>query len=204
MRRACDNPFAVHRVLGIRYKWGEQDWADLHARLRQAGNRGAIVGPHGSGKTTLLEDLSARLIQQNWRVAFVRMNSERRGLAEAFAQCPASLEPRDFVLVDGAEQLGSIAWPRFRFHVRQAGGLVITTHRPGRLRTLCTCETTAQRLGEIVADLGVNVSEVEIAALYRAHRGNLREALRSLYDRWADDGAAEVKGRVTPTETERV
>ena len=61
MRRACDNPFAVHRVLRERYRLSAVQWQALLARLERLGWRAAIVGPHGSGKTTLLEDLAGRL-----------------------------------------------------------------------------------------------------------------------------------------------
>ena len=81
MRRARDNPFAVHRVLRERYRLSAVEWQELIARLARLGWRGAIVGPHGSGKTTLLEDLAGRLEGQGWRTHWLRFNAGQRRLA---------------------------------------------------------------------------------------------------------------------------
>ncbi len=65
---ARDNPFAVQRVLTIRYRFLDGSWGDLLERLAALGFRAALVGPHGHGKTTLLEDLGARLDGRGFRV----------------------------------------------------------------------------------------------------------------------------------------
>jgi hypothetical protein len=92
------------------------------------------------------------------------------------------------VLLDGAEQMGHWAWRRFERHTRGGGGLIITTHRHGRLPTLLTCETTPDLLGDVVQELLPNAPALSVATtrdLFFRHGGNLREALRELYDVYA-------------------
>lgn len=183
MVRAKDNPFATERVLRERYRLDEAGWAELLRKWERLGRRGALVGAHGSGKTTLLEDLAGRLERDGWRVVWVRLSAEFPRLPERCdAGFFAGLGAQDVVLVDGAEQLGAVAWVIFRYRVRRAGGLVITTHRAGRLGTLRRCETTAELLRELVAALGETLSAEEAGRLHARHRGNVREALRELYD----------------------
>ena len=155
MLRACDNPFAVHRVLAERYRMSDAEWSRLFERLEASGGRGAIVGAHGSGKTTLLEDLAERL--------------ERRG-------------ELDYMLVDGADELSWLAWTRLRLRARSTRWFVITSHREGLLPLLHKCETSPALLAELVHSLGESISAEESLALHRRHGGNLREALRELYD----------------------
>ncbi len=177
---ARQNPFSTDRVLRQRYALDHKGWESLLRRLKQNDHRGALVGPHGSGKTTLLEDLATRLSAVGWRVDLRRLSAEFPHLKSS------DLRPRkanEFVLLDGAEQLSLFFWWRFRHATREAGGLVITTHRAGRLPTLRRCATDPQLLREIVKELGVALPENEVSALYIRHRGNIREALRELYDR---------------------
>jgi hypothetical protein len=70
-----------------------------------------------------------------------------------------------------------------RLRTRRAGGLVITSHRPGLLPTLFECTTSPELLAEIVGEL--SGADLEAGELYERHRGNVRDALRELYDRWA-------------------
>lgn len=87
------------------------------------------------------------------------------------------------ILLDGAEQLGFLAWQRFR--LQHKGRLIITTHQPGRLPTALTTVTTPELLANIIkklapsAELGENV----VAVLFERHSGNIRDAIRELYDR---------------------
>lgn len=190
MLRACDNPFAVHRVLRERYRLDDAAWSQLLHRLETQRHRGALVGPPGAGKTTLLEDLAERLKASGWKICFLRLNSERRPFAlRSLHGRVSDVGPRDFVLLDGAEQLGPVAWHLFRFWTRRARGIVLTSHRTGRLPLLHRCATSPALLRELVHSLGVELSPEESALLYAQHRGNLRHALRELYDRHADAAA---------------
>ena len=184
--RARDNPFATQRVLRLQYQFGDGDWPSLLSRLTSLNGRGAIVGPHGSGKTTLLEELGERLGSQGVRVHRIFLNEQSRAYPTDFVQrMRDSLNSNDVVLFDGCEQLGPIAWQRFRWQTRRAGGLVITTHRPGRLPTLWNCETNPELLTDLVGQLldqETALPAEQLRNLYHKHHGNLRNAIRELYD----------------------
>jgi hypothetical protein len=187
--RARDNPFAVQRVLAIRSRLAGVTWEDLVDRLATLDFRAALVGLHGHGKTTLLEDLAPRLEERGFRLRSVTLRAGERRLTAAQEETLfADLSGRDLLLVDGAEQLGRLAWLRLRRKSHAAGGLVVTSHRPGLLPTFHECRTTPELLAGIVRDLlgpeaeGVSPDPED---LWQRHRGNLRDALRELYDVWA-------------------
>ena len=184
--RARDNPFATDRVLRVRYRPQGWTWEQLLARLAAMHYRGAIVGAEGRGKTTLLDDLGERLAARGVGVRHLRLTRERptfdRALLRDFL---ADLSARDVILFDGAEQLGRLAWWRVARRTRRAGGLVITSHRPGLLPTLVECETSVPLLRGIVADLLLGEAGPGAEELFARHGGNVRDALRELYDRYA-------------------
>lgn len=189
--KARDNPFGSPRVLSaIRYTDPAADVADavdgvlaLLPRLRALGYRAVIVGPHGSGKTTLLEDLERVLAQHGFRIRHVRLDAEDRRLPRDWRLTARRLAAADIVCLDGAEQLGPVAWLWFRWRARRAGGLIVTAHRPGRLATLVACTTNAGLLERIIRRLAPDGPAAPTAAeLFARHRGNLRHALRELYD----------------------
>jgi hypothetical protein len=191
--RARDNPFATDRVLAIRYTLAGDTWPALFARLAHLHYRAAIVGPCGSGKTTLLEDLEARLAARGFRVKPLRLDCHDRTFAATFlVRFFRGLAPSDIILLDGAEQLGHRAWRDFYRRAACAAGLIVTTHRRGRLPTLIECRTNAPLLDELVARLLGAVPPERLAVLRRQlpsadelcvrHHGNIRAALRELYD----------------------
>ena len=184
--RARDNPFSTDRVLKIRYRPRGWTWDNLLDRLARLDYRAAIVGPEGRGKTTLMEDLEPHLRRRGLGVRHLRLTRERpafdpRWLREFFT----ATTPTDVLLFDGAEQLSRLGWWRFRRAARRARGLVITSHRAGMLPTLVECETDAHLLGDIARDLAPGSAE-DGAELFARHGGNVREALRELYDRYAE------------------
>lgn len=195
--RARDNPFRTERMLRVRYRLAGITWTELLARCEGLRYRAALIGPHGSGKTTLLEDLEPRLQRRGFGTRFVRLDAEHcmfeTGYVDALA---GALTAADIVLFDGAEQLNAAAWRWFRWRLRRAGGLIITTHRAGRLPTLWNCRTSPALLAGIAATLLEVKSETLRApaeTLFQKHRGNLRDALREWYDWLAetnDSGAA--------------
>ena len=186
--RAADNPFAVQKVLRIRYRLPDQTWQELLDRLVALRYRAAIVGPHGRGKTTLLEDLAPHLEARGFRVRSAMLHTGDRWLSREHRQALwHRLSPGDVLCVDGAEQLSRIAWVSLLARSRGAAGLLITSHRPGLLPTLLECQTSPELLEDIVRDLLGREAE-EAKDLFERHGGNIREALREMYDVWAGAG----------------
>lgn len=188
--RARDNPFRVDRVLQVRYRFEQDDdWDRLLQRLADFGWRAAIVGAEGAGKTTLQEDLADRLAAEGRPIRWLRLNRENRTTAAARVQEALAGCDRDTLLfVDGAEQLGPLLWRRLKRQSQQYGGLVITTHTPGRLPTLIECRTTPQTLQWVARQLAQSEEYPPFALLehlFTKHAGNLRLCLRELYDSWA-------------------
>jgi hypothetical protein len=183
--KARENPFrAEHVIATIRYTCPDGGLDALIARLAALRYRAAIVGPHGAGKTTLLEDLGQALHDRGFRVVFVRLATDCRRPPDSWPALAASLGPRDIVCVDGAEQLSPAAWLSVRWRTRRAGGLIITSHAHGRLPLLIECTTSADLLERIVSRLSPApaAGAPSAADLFGRHHGNLREALRELYD----------------------
>ena len=187
--RACDNPFATSRLLSVRYEFPEGRAGTLLARLDRLRYRAAIVGPHGTGKTTLLEDLEKPLARLGFRVTHLRLDAEhRRFPLRCLSQLAATLDARDLVCLDGAEQLDCVRWMMFRWRTRRAGGVLITSHRPGLLPTLIECTTSPALLDGIMSRLAPQTGGVRTPTpedLFARHHGNLRDALRELYDVYA-------------------
>jgi hypothetical protein len=186
---ARHNPFRTDRILQVRYRLSGEEKLDLLERLRRLGYRGAIVGPKGSGKTTLLEDLEPDLVARGFRARCLRLDATTQRFPRAFLkEFFARLTANHVILLDGAEQMNWLEWRRFKRNSNRAGGLVITCHNPGMLPTVKNCSTSPELLGEIIRELvdgasfhGLNQTE----DLHRKHNGNLREALREMYDRYA-------------------
>jgi hypothetical protein len=188
--KARENPFRAERVIAtIRYTCPDGDLDSLIAKLATLRYRAAIVGPHGAGKTTLLEDLGRALQDRGFLITSVRLATDDRRLPDAWRSSAARLGPRDIVCLDGAEQLTAIQWLWFRWCARRAGGLIVTSHARGRLPLLIECTTTADLLERIVRRLSpaLTAGAPPAGELFLRHRGNLREALRELYDLHAVD-----------------
>jgi energy-coupling factor transporter ATP-binding protein EcfA2 len=200
--RARDNPFAVERVLRLRYQFRDDDWSSLLQRLRSLNDRAAIVGPKGSGKTTLLEELAERLSARGLRIHRLFLNEQSRAYPADFVRrLSSSLGERDIILFDGCEQLSLPAWWRFQWATRRAGGLVITRHLPGRLPTLIECRTTRELFAELVGRLHdpAMLAPDMLDRLFVKHRGNLRDAIRELYDLAASDQALSLNANCSST-----
>lgn len=190
--KARENPFRSTRVRSaIRYVAPHDDPDDsrsgalaLLPRLEALRHRAAIVGPHGSGKTTLLEDLAHVLAGRGYRPIWLRLDTDAPRLPRGWVERIGRLGDGDIVCLDGAEQLGPIAWARLRWQTRRATGVVVTTHRPGRLPTLTTCATSPALLDRIIRRLAPDApaAAASAGALFARHHGNVREALRELYD----------------------
>jgi hypothetical protein len=188
--KARDNPFRSDAVLKVRYRMRGTTWDQALEQLKQLNYRAGIVGPEGSGKTTLLEDVQAPLQAMGWRTVLYRLD-DRSGPQvywKSMLQGLSGCTPNDLILLDGAEQLTPFRWRRLRRYTSRLGGLIVTVHHPGRLPTWIHCQTDGHLLLEIIRELlGVNLpGDLEWAHdLCARHSGNLRAALRELYDRYA-------------------
>ena len=172
------NPFCTRHVrpgaIPFRFPDG-LDEKGLADRLEANGWRGQIVGPHGSGKSTLLEALLPELRRRRAVVRVELHYRERRLPAEAWATGEGTL-----LVIDGYEQLGWWTRRRVRRHCRS---LLVTTHRGQGLLDLYRTGVTAELAGAIVR--GLHADEVpDLASRLAYHRGNLREVLFELYDRY--------------------
>ncbi len=183
-QRPADNPFASHRVEGLAFRTAGSSLAELASRVADLGGRVAIVGPEGSGKTTLLHELA--LLLPGERVEVGIPGSCPDPWRTARTQLPRPVNRDHVVLVDGAEQLGPVAWRRFLVAMRPARCLVATLHRPGRLPTLTECRTDHNLLRELVSELAPAAApSLDLAHLFQRHDGNIRLCFRELYDVYA-------------------
>lgn len=183
------NPFRTECVLRVRYRFEGTSLEALLAQCEQPGFRGAIIGPCGSGKTTLLEDLGLALRERGLIAPLIRLDAERRTFDRGVLDNLAETLGRNHVLLfDGAEQLSWPGWVRFRWCTRRVRGLLITTHRQGRMPALWQCRTSPELLAGIAAELlgcAGSATATQAYSLHREHKGNLRDALRSWYDIYA-------------------
>lgn len=189
--KARHNPFSMDRVETIRYRPLGATFEDILARLEAMSYRAAIVGPQGAGKTTLLEDIQHALERRGFRTRMVFVNDTSPLDCSTRRQLISYLRNDEIVLLDGADAIGPAMWTWLKRRLlRQAAGLVITTHRPGRLPTLIDCVTTPGLLGVIVTELLPKEHDIEgptLDRLYHRYQGNIRNCLRELYDLCACD-----------------
>lgn len=181
--KARENPFRSECLERLAYREPGFSWEGLDARLSAAGSRGAIVGPEGHGKTTLLLEWHARRQAAGWKTALIRVGRNQRRLLESQKN---ELFGAEAVFADSAEQLGWNGWREFVALTRAARCVVVTTHRPGRFTPVHVCRTSPDLLRELVNEL--HGSANDCLSLWQRHRGNLRNALRELYDKAADGG----------------
>jgi ABC-type dipeptide/oligopeptide/nickel transport system ATPase subunit len=185
---ARENPFATCHVEHIPFRFPPgMGWESLLKRLEELNWCASIVGGNGSGKTTLLEQLIPHLQQRGFEPIVFRLQTES-GMKEKDRLADKLREVRSpgFILLDGAEQLSTRQWLPIRAAASQAAGFIVTVHRTSRLPVALELETSSKLLENLVESLtGGKLPDAEADALFHRHRGNLRECLRELYDRWA-------------------
>lgn len=187
--KARENPFRTERVECVAYRLEATTWEEIFARLDLLDGRAAVVAPHGHGKTTFLEAIDREWRERGLRTHFIRLNEERRGLTRReLESLRKSILPGDAVIADGAEQLNWLAWRRFRRAAAEAAFLVISTHAEERLPTLYECRVSPSTLQWLVTEITEGeekLDDTDAEALFAKHGGNLRDAVRDLYDRAA-------------------
>lgn len=146
----------------------------------------AIEGPHGSGKTNLLSALGRHLAADGRFVEATRVRAARDGFR--VLERVRRARPGATLCVDGWEALGRAWAALIRWSaIRRRVGLIVTCHRALGIPTLVRCTTTPTLLARLVADLpdhGGLIGDSDIAAAFAARRGDVREALYDLYDRF--------------------
>lgn len=182
--RARENPFRVERQHALRFRFpAGEDHESLLARAAARGGRGAIVGPHGSGKTTLLLELAEQLRARGHRVRELRIGAPRHSLTHG--ECAAlseGLGPRDAVLFDGAGHLAPWHWWSLARALRPAAFVLVSSHRAGRLPTLLRTQTSFELLRELALELAPGLEPERIDTAWRSAGGDLRAALRGLFE----------------------
>jgi hypothetical protein len=184
--RAHENPFRAERIEALRFRFLGEDMSALAARFARLGHRGVLVGPHGSGKTTLREELERVLAAEGWRVRALVLDGGGRASWKRLAPLVDDAGARDLVSIDGLDCVPPLVWLRLRRATRGIGGLLATSHRKGRLPTLCEHRTSLALLEDLVCELVGETRAAALAprceALFAQHGGDVRACLRALYD----------------------
>lgn|GEM_PF-3564999 len=186
--RPCDNPFNAQRIDRLNYVEFDHSLDEVISRLERCGNRGAIFGAHGCGKSAMLDALGERLMAHGFAPLPLFINQEdAHRLPASWARTIARAKPTDALLLDGYDLLP--IWARWwvRWRSRNAGIVLITTHRrtPG-FETVAKPLPSPELLHRLIDQLAPEIRPwVDINNLYEVTGGNLRDALRLAYEEYA-------------------
>lgn len=216
------NPFSTARVRpgALPFLGQPTVLEEALQRLQAAGWRGQIVGPHGSGKSTL-----ARALLKSGKLQLVRLNSiiiRRHNRSPWPGRISVDLDRMDnslqwrppanrrLVLIDGVERLSFLhRWLLIHHCRRNRIGLILTSHRRlAGLPVVATMKPTPEILHRIVDHVLSNSNtdntwipdRGSIESVFFQHRGDLRESLMTLYDRFErSNGPVGCHGTATQT-----
>lgn len=192
---ARQNPLSIENVTRMEFRFAKSDWDFEIAKLESLRFRAAVVGHQGSGKSTLLRGLNTRLQNMGLATHYLFIPSVETWQSESARFCvktaihdaiAASVNGKK-VLLDGFERIG------FRLRLSllrktRRSSLVITTHTPCKLPTWIQCRTDQQLMKDLLIELGFEQKEILLAGkhAFEEHGGNVRMALRDLYDQFAN------------------
>lgn len=184
---ARDNPLCFNRVSKLEYRFAQHDWPWQLARLQELQYRAAIVGQQGSGKTTLLYGLVGQLDQSKISNHHVFLPQETNRHRTMVHQAIKSSQHGAVILIDGIERLGFIQRRRLLKQTKNGPGLVVTVHRPCKLSTWVHCQTNPDLMRSVLFELGLRDPAIVASGnqAFENSGGNIREALRELYDQFA-------------------
>ncbi|MEO7327645.1 MAG: hypothetical protein ABI193_03635, partial [Minicystis sp.] len=153
----------------------------------ESGGEGALIGPEGTGKSTLLQALVREAAQRGLRSRLLTIDHD--GLPPAL---PVSGE--QLLCLDEADRLSWFRLRLLRLRCRRRSvALLVTGHRPLGLPTLRQTRVSADLATSLAAQvlarspsLPALVRAEEAGEMLREQRGNLRQVLLSLYDRYEE------------------
>lgn len=161
---------------------------EILSRFATIGGIAAIVGPHGSGKSTLLMAVARELARESRLGRSVRLGRGWWRDAINAALAIVCGPPAAVAIIDGWERLGPLTTAALHLVARIRGrSLLVTAHAHGTMPTLVACRTTAPLLVRIVQRLHPRCEPPDaddVVRAFEACRGDIREALFTLYDRF--------------------
>ncbi len=184
-----ENPFSARRVRpgAVSYLFGPgQDVATVVERLATANWQGQIVGPHGSGKSALVAAVIPAIEAAGGTVRLVELHDGQRRLPDEFSR-PLDLSPGALLIVDGYEQLGTMARCQLSRLCRKGGwSLLVTSHTDVGLADVWQTAPSSELARRVAARLMQGfpplVTPDDVDRAYEAHGGDLRETFFALYD----------------------
>ncbi len=182
-----ENPFAPCHLERITFRFPSGvDWETLLDRMAAQQWCASIVGGNGSGKTTLLDQIVPHIEARGFQPAIFRLATESSMRdKDRLADKLRDVRAPGFIILDGAEQLSTRQWLPVRAAASQAAGFLVSVHRTSRLPVVLELETSPKLLDALVESLtGGKLPEGEGEVIFHRHRGNLRDCLRELHDRW--------------------
>jgi len=198
---ARENPLCMDLVTRIKYRFAAQDWPWHLERLRKLNYRAAVVGPQGSGKTTLLYELLEHFRGSGIACHHVFLPRDRASYPGLLEQAFQKSRADSILLVDGMERLNlSERWNLLRM-TKRGPGLVVNRHRacrfPQKLPTWLKTQTCPELMSQILKDLNLDAPVIQStgAAAFAKSNGNIREALRDLYDQFSSGRFNEILAR---------
>lgn len=185
---ARENPFATCHLERIPFRFPNGvTWETFLKKLEELKWCASIVGGNGAGKTTLLEQIIPHLKARGFEPVVFRLQTESGGKEkDRLTDKLREVKKPGFILLDGAEQLSTRQWLPIRGAASEAAGFIVSVHRTSRLPVALELDTSPKLIESLVESLtGASLPDDEAGALFHRHRGNIRECLRELYDRWA-------------------